>query len=173
MSCFAADDRHHNWAREFAPSFGLHVIHRIISFERVSELPSLFVPPPGIEPGFREWKSRVLTFRRQGHFEAPAGLEPATWWLTAICSTYWATEPYLWKQKDSNLRTPKRAILQTAAVAAWLCFLIVKQTGLEPVTSLPTKALFRIELLFVRPLRNWCVSQRLSTIDAPKTSFQP
>lgn len=28
----------------------------------------------------------------------------------------------LWKQKDSNLRTPKRAVLQTAAVAAWLYF---------------------------------------------------
>lgn len=33
------------------------------------------------------------------------------------------------------------------------------------------EALCPLELLFVRPLRNWSVSQRLSTFDAPKTIF--
>lgn len=98
------------------------------------ELPVLIVPPPGIEPGFREWKSRVLTVRRQGHFWGTGGARTRDLMVNSHLLYLLSYRAILWKQKDSNLRTLKRPDLQSGAVAAWLCFLIVRMDGLEPPT---------------------------------------
>ena len=94
------------------------------------------VPRRGIEPLFIEWKSIVLTTERTGHWVVdPAGVEPATTRLWAECSNQLSYGSFFHGVSE-EIRTPdprlRRALLYPAELQTHL---LVRHTGIEPVTT--------------------------------------